>query len=148
MLSWFGFNTITEKDGFPITESRLFSLILARENRPAIAGRLLFLKGNYFLIGNGWLVCSALVEFCFAFRQRFAAFLRVLLIKDAVQGSFPCPAVCLIQPLIQPSALLLFLFCRFWNSRYCEPPSTIACTSAIISCNSSGVGFSNSRRIK
>ena len=40
LLSWFGFNTITEKDGFPITESRLFSLILARENRPATAGRL------------------------------------------------------------------------------------------------------------
>ena len=42
LLSWFGFNTITEKDGFPITESRLFSLILAREKPQAIADGLSF----------------------------------------------------------------------------------------------------------
>lgn len=113
---------------------------------PRLQGGLSFER--VLRIGNGWLVYSALVEFRFAFRKRFAAFPCVLLIIKGVQSSLRCPAVSLIHPIVQPSALLLFLVCQFWNSRYCEPPSTICSTSAMISFNSSGVGFSMSRRIK
>ena len=98
------------------------------------------------LLENGWLVCSTLVEFFFCFRQPLAAFPCVLLIKDEVQSSFRCPAVSLIHPIVQPSALLLFLVCLFWNGRHYAPSVTICSTSAMIFFNSSGVGVLLSHR--
>ncbi len=53
----FGFNTTTEKDGFPIMGSRLFYCFWQKENRPTIAGRLLLKCERIYFIYVFWYRC-------------------------------------------------------------------------------------------